>query len=260
MKWLGREAHATRAFFQVAVLSGSAARRGRRGAIGGSVMRGILGLAVVALLGALAQGAWAQVAAPTALVEDVSAGVKGVDAFDYVPAGKQIELGSAGKLVLGYLTSCQEETITGGTVTVGSDQSTVAGGSVERKTVACAGKPMQLTAEQSGKSGGLVFRKPPSTSTTLPPAPTAARPRAMPMAGPVISLPKPGRLTIVRVDTSAAPVTLDLPARPVDLGKRGVRLAPGGTYQANYGSSSVTFQIDAQSTGDASPLARLIRF
>ncbi|HKX07137.1 MAG TPA: hypothetical protein VJN67_03055 [Stellaceae bacterium] len=224
-------------------------------------MRGILGLAAaMALPGALAQAAWAQAAAPAALVEDVSAGVKGVEAFDYVSAGKQIQLGSGGKLVLGYLASCQEETIAGGIVTVGTDQSSVSGGSVDRKTVACAGKSMQLTAEQSGKSGGLVFRKPPSTSGATAPTPTAGRPRAMPPAGPVISLPKPGRLTIVRVDTSAAPVALDLPAKPVDLGKRGVRLAPGGTYQANYGASSVTFQIDAQSTADASPLARLIRF
>lgn len=212
----------------------------------------------MALSGALAQGVWAQGAAPAALVEDVSAGVKGIEAFDYVSAGKQIQLGSAGRLVLGYLASCQEETITGGVVTVGTDQSSVSGGSVDRKTVACAGKSMQLTAEQSGKSGGLVFRKPPSTNAA--PAPATDRPRAMPPTGPVISLPKPGRLTIVRVDASAAPVTLDLPAKPVDLGKRGVRLAPGGTYQANYGASSVTFQIDAQSTADASPLARLIRF
>lgn len=224
-------------------------------------MRGILGLAAaMALSGVLAQGAWAQPAAPAALVEDVSAGVKGVEAFDYVSAGKQIQLGSAGKLVLGYLGSCQEETITGGIVTVGSDQSSVSGGSVDRKAVACAGKSMQLTTEQSGKSGGLVFRKPPSTSATAAPAAGANRPRLMPIAGPVISLPRPGRLTIVRVDTSAAPVTLDLPAKPVDLGMRGVRLAPGGTYQANYGASSVTFQIDAQSTAGASPLARLIRF
>ncbi|MGH7125223.1 MAG: hypothetical protein ACREFI_12680 [Stellaceae bacterium] len=191
-------------------------------------------------------------------MEDVSAGVKGVEAFDYVAAGKQIQLGGAGTLVLGYLASCQEETITGGTVTVGADQSAVAGGSVQRKTIACAGKPMQLTAEQSGKSGGLVFRKAPSATTG--PAPAADRPRLMPLAGPVVSLPKPGRLTIVRVDIGAAPATLDLPAKPVDLGKRGVHLAPGGTYQANYGSSSVTFQIDAQSTSNASPLARLIRF
>lgn len=227
----------------------------------GLIMRGFLGSAVVIILaGVAAQGVCAPSAAPTALVEDVSAGVKGVEAFDYVSAGKQIQLGSGGTLVLGYLESCSEETITGGTVTVGTDQSTVAGGSVQRKTVACAGKPMQLTAEQSGKSGGLVFRKPPSAGAATAPAAAADRPRAMPIDGPVISLPKAGRLTIVRVDTAAKPVTLDLPAKPVDLGKRGVHLVPGGTYQANYGSSSVTFQIDAQSTNAASALARLIRF
>jgi hypothetical protein len=228
-------------------------------------MRGYLGnaawvAAAVLLVDAVALlGSSAQTAPPAALVEDVTAGVAGVEAFDYVSAGKQIQLGGAGKLVLGYLNSCQEETIVGGTVTVGSDQSTVAGGSVGRKTVACAGKPMQLTAEQSGTSGGLVFRKPPSKNAPTP-APAADQPRVMSTAGPVISLPKPGRLTIVRVDSQAAPVTLNLPAKPVDLGMRGVRLTPGGTYQANYGASSVVFQIDAQSTGETSPLARLIRF
>ncbi len=216
--------------------------------------------AVALLAGLVNYGAQAQSAPPAALVEDVSAGVTGVEAFDYVPAGKQIKLGGGGKLVLGYLASCQEETITGGAVTIGTDQSTVAGGSVQRKTVACAGKSMQLTAEQSGTSGGLVFRKPPSTSAAATSAPAANRPRPMPITGPVISLPKSGRLTIVRVDTSAAPVTLQLPAKPVDIGKRGVQLAPGGTYQANYGSSSVVFQIDATSSGETSPLARLIRF
>jgi hypothetical protein len=222
-------------------------------------MRGFLGSAVViTLAGVAAQGVCAPSAAPTALVEDVSAGVKGVEAFDYVSAGKQIQLGSAGTLVLGYLESCSEETITGGIVTVGADQSTVAGGSVQRKTVACAGKPMQLTAQQSGTSGGLVFRKPPSAKTAT--APASDQPRIIPAAGPVVSVPKPGRVTITRVDSKGPPIILDLPAKPVDLGKRGVRLMLGGTYQANYGSSSVVFQIDAQSTSDASALARLIRF
>ena len=218
--------------------------------------------AVAAFAVTLLHGALAQPAAPAALVEDVSAGVAGVEAFDYVPVGKQVQLGSAGKLVLGYLASCVEETITGGTVTIGSEQSTVAGGSVQRKTVACAGKPMQLTAEQSATSGGLVFRKPPSQNATSAPAaaPSADRPRLIPSAGPVISVPKPGRVTIARVDGKAAPVVLDLSAKPVDLAKRGVHLAPGGTYRASYGSSAVVFQIDAQSTGETSPLARLIRF
>ena len=229
-------------------------------------MRGSLGsaarltAAAVMLAGPAAPGALAQSAAPAALVEDVSAGVGGVEVFDYVPAGKRIELGSAGKLVLGYLASCVEETILGGAVTIGAEQSTVAGGTVQRKTVACAGKPMQLTAEQSGKSGGLVFRRPPSANTSSAPAPAVDRPRVIPSAGPVVSLPKPGRITIARVDAKAPPVTLDLPAKPVDLGKRGVRLASGGTYRASYGSSAVVFEIDAQSPGETSPLARLIRF
>jgi hypothetical protein len=232
---------------------------------GASVMRGILEavaratVAAVALV-SVAHGVRAQPAAPAALVEDVSAGVTGVDAFDYVPAGKQVQLGGAGKLVLGYLASCVEETIVGGTVTVGSEQSTVVGGAVQRKTVPCAGKPMQLSDEQSGKSGGLVFRRPPSANTTTAPAPPADRPRVIPSAGPVISLPKPGRLTLARIDEKAAPLVLDLPAKPVDLGKRGVHLVPGGTYRASYGTNAIVFEVDAHSTGETSPLARLIRF
>jgi hypothetical protein len=223
-------------------------------------MRGFFWSAIVIVLaGVAAQAAHAQSAAPAALVEDVSAGVKGVEAFDYVPAGKQIQLGGAGTLVLGYLNSCSEETITGGTVTVGADQSTVAGGSVQRKTVACAGKPMQLTAEQSGTSGGLVFRKALSPKPATTPPPAAARPRVISGAGPVISVPKPGRVTIARVDGKAAPIVLDLSTKPIDLGKRGVHLAAGGTYRATYGSSAVVFEIDTQST-DTSALARLIRF
>jgi hypothetical protein len=229
-------------------------------------MRGILGavtgivVAMVVLAGMAAQSVLAQQAAPAALVEDVSAGVSGVEAFDYVPAGKHIQLGTAGKLVLGYLASCLEETIAGGGVTVGTEQSVVTGGTVQRKTVACAGKPMQLTAEQSGKSGGLVFRRAPSAGASAGPAPSADRPRLIPSAGPVVSLPKPGRLSIARLDDKAAPITLELPAKPVDLGKRGVHLAPGGTYRATYGASAIEFMIDGQATSEASPLARLIRF
>jgi len=220
----------------------------------------VAGIAAVAMLaGSAAREASAQPVAPAALVEDVSASASGVEAFDYVSVGKQIQLGNAGKLVLGYLASCVEETIVGGAVTVGTEQSTVTGGAVQRKTVACAGKPMQLTSEQSGKSGGLVFRRPPSTNTTEP-APAADRPRVIPAGGPVISLPKPGRLTIARVDDKAAPIVLDLPGKPVDLGKRGVRLAPGGIYRASYGANAVVFEVGAQSTGESSPLARLIRF
>lgn len=50
--------------------------------------------------------------------------------MDYVEPGQVIRLGAADGLVLGYLKSCWRETITGGTVTVGTEQSQVAGGEV----------------------------------------------------------------------------------------------------------------------------------
>ena len=56
-----------------------------------------------------------------ALVEDVSANsAAGVMLMDYVETGKVIALGPDDTLVLSYMTSCIQETIRGGTVTVGT--------------------------------------------------------------------------------------------------------------------------------------------
>lgn len=194
-----------------------------------------------------------QAAGAVALVEDVSAGVAGVGVFDYVPAGKRIVLGASSSLTLGYLASCVEETITGGTVTVGTEQSTVASGTVQRKTVACAGRTLKLTTDQSGKSGGIVFRKPPTPTAT-------SQPLAIHGASPVVSLPRAGKLAIVRVDQPGDPIALDLPGKAVDLATRGVRLVPGGTYRASYGSATFLFRIDTETAEPGSPLVRLIRF
>jgi len=43
---------------------------------------------------------------PSAVVEEVGAGVAGVLLMDYVEPGQVIRLGAADRLVLGYLKSC----------------------------------------------------------------------------------------------------------------------------------------------------------
>ena len=43
---------------------------------------------------------------PSAVVEEVGAGVAGVQLMDYVEPGQIIRLGAADRLVLGYLKSC----------------------------------------------------------------------------------------------------------------------------------------------------------
>ena len=62
-------------------------------------------------------------------------------------------------LKLGYLHFCIQETITGGVVVVGEEQSTVTGGMVERRTVECDGGNFQLTSDQSERAGVAVMRK-----------------------------------------------------------------------------------------------------
>src|SRR3984957_20039878 len=95
---------------------------------------------------------------PIALVEDVKSTTAGVEFMDYVGAGQVIKLGPHDTLVLSYLTSCQHETITGGTVTVGFRESSVQGGEVARATVPCDGGNVRLRPAEADKSAATAFR------------------------------------------------------------------------------------------------------
>ena len=119
-----------------------------------------------AIFGILLQGAAAVILSasaqsPAAVVEELAGAVPGVQFMDYVEPGQVIRLGAHDRIVLGYLKSCWRETISGGTVTVGNEQSEVAGGEVARVKVACEGGKMMLSAELAGKSGAMVFRQVP---------------------------------------------------------------------------------------------------
>ncbi|MBI3516060.1 MAG: hypothetical protein HY060_18665, partial [Proteobacteria bacterium] len=201
---------------------------------------------------ALAALAWAGAppglaAEPAAIVEDVQGPVKDVQPFDYVAAGTRIELPGRAILVLGYLKSCARETITGGKVTIGDDQSTVQGGEVKRERVECDGGRMQLTTAQASKSGVMVFRGASKPAATPQPQVTIYG------VSPIFTGDAAERLEIKRLDTSGQ-APLDFPlAKPkagrglaFDLAKQNVALAPGGLYQATSGGHTVVFRVDPQ--------------
>ena len=96
--------------------------------------------------------------APVALVEEVRGRPAGIELMDYVSAGKVIKLGRQDSIVLGYLRSCWHETITGGTVIVGAEQSDVRGGEVVRSKVKCDGGNIALTPGQANQSAGTSYR------------------------------------------------------------------------------------------------------
>jgi hypothetical protein len=93
-----------------------------------------------------------------ALVEDVSGGSAGVEAMDYVEAGKVIRLAPQDSIVLSYLYSCVRERIEGGVITIGRERSEVLSGKVERNLATCDTGRIRLTAEIASQSAGMVFR------------------------------------------------------------------------------------------------------
>src|SRR5262245_29597201 len=115
----------------------------------------------VAILLSVATQAFARVPAPlvpTALVEDVKSATADIEFMDYVGIGQVIKLEPRDVLVLSYLKSCERETITGGTVTVGAQHSDVHDGQIVRAKVPCDGGKMRLNSQQASKSAATAFR------------------------------------------------------------------------------------------------------
>ena len=101
---------------------------------------------------ALAQGA----GKPAAMVEDVkNAPAAGVEFTDFVFTGQTIQLGARGELRLSYLASCRNETIRGGTVTVGERQSSVAGGRVDGSEKPCDTKRFAANVQTAEAGAGV---------------------------------------------------------------------------------------------------------
>ncbi len=197
---------------------------------------------------------------PTALVEDVKGTGVDVEFMDYVGAGQVIKLRPSDVLVLSYLKSCEHETITGGTVTVGTDHSELDGGKVVRTKVACDGGKVELASKQATETAATAFRLQSASHE-----PTLYARSAM------IEIPRlnPGEsheLVIERIDRPGERLEIKINERLAnggfyDMAKTGRRLTPGATYRASIGDRKITFKVDASAkSGQASVVSRLLRF
>lgn len=219
-------------------------------------------LTAVAATLLVAAAAGARADAPVALVEDVSGKPAGVEFMDYLVPGKVIRLADGDAIVLSYLKSCWRETIRGGAVTVGAEQSTVEGGAVDRAKVSCDGGKMELAAAQSKQSASMVFRKAPGPAT--PPKPQFT----IYGLSPLVELKGGGTLVLERVDVPAGD-RVEIAIAPsdlvrgsfYDLAKGGKALKPGGVYRATVGGQQIVFAVDPAARDGAAPAAgRLLRF
>jgi hypothetical protein len=217
---------------------------------------------ILATVGSLLSMALAWGEVPAAVVEDVKGTSAGVQFMDYVSTGKVIRLEPRDVIVLGYLKSCWRETIIGGTVTVGAEQSEVQGGQVERSRVKCSGGRMQLTAEQAVQSAGVISRSWGASTQPATPEPQ------MILYGrvPIIELGGGGELLIERIDGLAERYEIAVGSRELvrrsffDLAKSRRILAAGGLYRATFGAKQIIFKVDPTATATAPVVARLLRF
>jgi hypothetical protein len=220
-------------------------------------------LATLTIAGVLAAGSPAA-AGPVevALVEDITGHPAGVELMDYVQSGKTIELGSRDTIVLSYMSSCVRESITGGTVTVGTARSEVQGGKVARSTVPCDAGKMVLASDQSVQFGGRVFRSAPLSTATAQPSPDIT----LYGRSPIVELTSPATVLIERLDQPSERYVVEPGAKQLargkfyDFAKQGKNLAPGATYRVSWGSHEMIFKIDPRAKSGNTPLVgRLLR-
>ncbi|HKM62572.1 MAG TPA: hypothetical protein VJY39_08795 [Acidisphaera sp.] len=189
---------------------------------------------------------------PAAMIESVTPAAPGLNTMDYLQPGRTITLPDGATLVLDYLGSCIHETITGGTVHVGTDQSQVEHGKVVRSQVDCDGSDLQLSAAQSDAGGVAVYR------TLAPPtAPTLTVSATM----PVVVTPGMASVTLQRVDANEPSVDLGPPSPSgtrwtIDFARVGRSLAPGGVYRLTQGNRVLVFKVDPQAQGGSLPLVQ----
>jgi hypothetical protein len=207
--------------------------------------------AVVWLTAALANG-------PVAIVEEVSGHQFGVDFMDYVETGKLISLGPHDRIVLDYLKSCWRETITGGTVTVGPEQSEVQRGNVERTRVKCDGGRMDLNPEEAVESAGLVSRSLADQQATAPQVTLYAR-------TPIIDVGAGDTLLIERLDKPGERLRFTIERQQLvrgtffDFAGRNWMLTAGGVYRATLGNKKLVFKVDAAAPPTGPLASRLLR-
>ena len=124
-----------------------------------------LSVAIAAVLATTSAG----VAEPAALVENVVGHSALTEVMAYLDTGRTIRLGPRDTIVLSYLHSCVRETITGGTVTVGVDQSEVQAGEVTRTKLNCGESMFVPTGNSDAQFAGRVLRGPkPKAFNALP--------------------------------------------------------------------------------------------
>jgi hypothetical protein len=218
---------------------------------------GMIGL--IALTGAAQVHAESQ--APVAVVEDVQGKVSGAEFMDYVVPGQVIKLGAGGSVVLGYMKSCWQETISGiGTVIVGTEQSSVHLADFKAAKVPCDPNQSAKVGKEVGESAATVVRSLKEDKPAAGPPPLMLHGTA-----PMVMTHERGKMVVERVDVKGERYEVDVTTSSLtrgkffDFAKTKIALKPGGAYSLTLNSKFTVFVVDQNASPGASPvIGRLV--
>lgn len=184
-----------------------------------------------------------------AVVETATPGAP-VQVMDYVFAKQTIKLPAKGKISLSYMTGCLTETFTGGTITVGEKDATVAGGVRTQALRPGCKPPHPIVLASASEAGAAANRITPFTGVDWDE-------RALPPGAPVFKwdTAKHAGVTLIRIrdmEQPGEPVIWEGPATKagwIAYPTAAAKLAAGEPYKAEAvagGSvvASALFSID----------------
>src|SRR5262245_57620685 len=212
-------------------------------------------VAAAALLSTAMPSSEAVAGEPVAVVEQIEAPSTGLQFMDFVEVGRLIKLRAGETMTLGYFGSCTQERIVGGTVQIGTNQSSVDGGEITRQQVECDGGRLQLDANASESSGVMILRK-------IDPAVTTASEGSLPPAElvlfhtqPIVGISTPNSLLrIERLDAAEPRIEVRIESGYLDLASTANNLTPGGLYRAEAVGHSIVFSIDPKAAPGGGPV------
>ena len=206
------------------------------------------------ILAASISASWVE-AEPVALIEEINAKGSKFQIMDFLNTGTKIQLNTNGSLVLGYLNSCIQESIGGGSVTIGEEKSIVVGGQVTRKQLTCGGNAkISETKNKKGDAGAVVFRNKNN-------AKVAKAEQEVYGVSPLIFLTvSSNEIFITRLDGRGKRHKLNVKNSFADLAKSGLKLRRNFIYRLESGNRSTTFKVSAKARRKVPLLGRLLRF
>lgn len=203
----------------------------------------------IAILSLLSAGLVQAAPAPVAIIEDINAININLAFMDYVNEGQVIKLGKKESITLGYLSSCQREVITGGTITIGKGRSKVSEGHLIREEMECDGGQAKLSGQQAVTSAALAFR-----------GKAKNKPRIIIYGNaPIFRLRTADvTITIKPINHNGKNHTIKVKGYFVDLVNKNISLSPG-VYKVVAGENSTIFKVHHNAQpGKAAIISRLI--